>query len=174
MGFRNLSGPATAITINGPASTTENGPVIFTFTSSPANNYPFVSQTFDVTADQVAQLRAGSWYIQVATAANADGEIRGQLNALVPHGGGGHVGGGLSDSGPGDSERYTTISPDIVPGGDYDDQPYSGDFDGDGIIDMAVFYPSLGNWYINLSSNAATVIYQYDRQEHPFTTVIAP
>ena len=131
-----------------------------------------MSQTFDVTADQVAQLRAGSWYIQIATAANANGEIRGQLNALM-HQGGGHMGGGLADGGPGDTERVT-VSPNILSVGDYDDQPYQGDFNGDGIIDMIMYYPSLGSWYINLSSNTTTVIYQYERQAHPFTTVIAP
>jgi hypothetical protein len=169
---RNLSGPATAITINGPASSSENGPVIFTLTPNSPGTVPFITKTFDVTADQVAQLRAGSWYIQVATAANADGEIRGQLNSLTQHGGG-HMGGGDSDNGPdsGSGDRYAQNATSLLQG-DYDDLPYPGDFNGDGIIDIAMFYPSIGSWYINLGGT--TLVYRVDRQEHPFTTVIAP
>ncbi len=95
--------------INGPAATTENGPVIFTLTL-PTSLAGFSSQTFDVTADQVAQLRGGMWYFQVATTNNPDGEIRGQLNPLTPRGGGGgghqHGGGGGSIVATDDAE-YT-------------------------------------------------------------------
>jgi len=107
LAYRNLSSDVTAITINGPASTTENGPVIFTLTL-PTNSFGFSSQTFDVTPEQVADLRAGLWYFQVSTTNNADGEIRGQINRLTLHNGGGHHGGGggggdLSGDGTGDT-----------------------------------------------------------------------
>ncbi len=176
IGTRNLSGPATAITINGPALPTENGPVIFTMTL-PANSLHYATQTFDVTADQVAQLRAGSWYVQVATAANVDGEIRGQLNAVVPHGGGGHMGGsgaGDDGGGSGSGDDFSSTGTKFLLVDDNDGVTYPGDFNGDGVIDTVVFYQSLGSWYINLGASSTPLVYRYDRQSHPFTSVIEP
>ncbi|MFN0279802.1 MAG: CHRD domain-containing protein [Pyrinomonadaceae bacterium] len=156
LGARNLSSDATAITINGPATTSENGPVIFTLTL-PTNPNSFSTQTFDVTADQVAQLRARSWYFQVATTNNPDGEIRGQLNPITPrHGGGGHHGGG---SGGGGNRLPIQISDDT----ESDTRTYVPvpfDFDGDGITDIAVFHELDGIWNITQSSDGKTVTYQ--------------
>lgn len=162
IGFRNLSSDATAITINGPASTSENGPVIFTLTL-PTNSFGFASQTFDVTAEQVTQLRGGLWYFQVATTNNAEGEIRGQLNAITPHhGGGGHMGGNNGDDGGGShgGDIVATQDSDATQADGRIYVPVPFDFDGDGITDIAVFQVSQGNWLITRSSDGKTVTYK--------------
>ena len=154
VGFRNLSSAATAITINGPASTSENGPVIFTL-NLPTNSFGFSSQTFDVTAEQVTQLRGQLWYFQIATANNADGEIRGQLNPINPRCCGGPHGGG---GGGGGSRAVATGSGDDGDSDSYVAAPF--DFDGDGITDIAVFHSSDNTWSITRSSDGRTVDYQ--------------
>lgn len=165
VGFRNLSSAATAITINGPATTTENGPVIFTLTL-PTGSLGYAAQTFDVTAEQIAQLRGRLLYLQVATENNPTGEIRGQLNPITRLHGGGPHGGGADDggSGSGGSNRAGTrfaLNASIADDSynmDYVPAPF--DFDEDGISDIAVFRASQGNWYITRSSDGKTVIYQ--------------
>lgn len=94
VGFVHLSSAATAVTINGPAMPGENGPVIFTLTLPPGDA-SFNFQTFDVTPEQVEQLRTGLWYFQVATVDHPDGEIRGQIRSLRHH----FDGDGFSDGG---------------------------------------------------------------------------
>lgn len=152
--FRNLSSDVTAVTINGPASAAENGPVIFTLTLPEGNHIPFITGTFDVTAEQIADLRAGLWYMQVASSNNSDGEIRGQLNGLTPHGG--HIGGG-------NGSNNSDLPPPDVPNrgvGDSDNSPFTVDVDGDGIVDIAQYYPALGEWYLSYSSDATTSVFQ--------------
>jgi hypothetical protein len=73
--YSGLSGPATAAHIHGPAAMGENaGPVIpFKKLKSPIKG----SET--LTDAQAADLEAGKYYVNVHTAANKDGEIRGQI-----------------------------------------------------------------------------------------------
>jgi hypothetical protein len=156
VGFTHLSSAVTAITINGPASASENGPVIFTL-PLPTSSFGFSSQTFDVTADQVTQLRGHLWYFQVATTNNPDGEIRGQLNPITPRYGGGFIGGG-----GGGNLSATQGSDDVESDSRSSYVPVPFDFDGDGITDIAVFHASDGNWYITRSSDGRTVAYQVD------------
>ncbi len=163
VGFRNLSSAATALTINGPATTSENGPVIFTLTL-PTGAFGYASQTFDVTADQVAQLRGRLWYFQVATANNPEGEIRGQLNPITRHhGGGGTIGGttGGDDGGVSSGDilgRRALLN--VSDASDTDAYvPVPFDFDGDGITDIATFRTSDGLWHVTLSADAKTVRY---------------
>jgi hypothetical protein len=72
--YNGLTGPATAAHIhNGAAGT--NGPVVVPFAVTPS---PITGST-TLTDAQVQQLAAGTWYVNIHTAANPGGEIRGQL-----------------------------------------------------------------------------------------------
>ena len=88
-GFSNLTGPATTITLNGPARTNQNAGVLFDLTPfhfpalDPADGgVIFVNVT--VNSNSVPDLLAGLDYVSVCTASNVSGEIRGQLVPLVP------------------------------------------------------------------------------------------
>ncbi|MFC3324112.1 CHRD domain-containing protein [Mesorhizobium cantuariense] len=74
--YSGLSGPATAGHIHGPAAMGENAGVAIPFKGklkSPIKG----SET--LTDAQAADLEAGKYYVNVHTAANKDGEIRGQI-----------------------------------------------------------------------------------------------
>ena len=73
--YTGLSGPATAAHIHGPADTGSNGPVLVPFASPAA---PITGTTVLTEAQQDA-LIAGKTYVNVHTAANPGGEIRGQI-----------------------------------------------------------------------------------------------
>jgi hypothetical protein len=74
--YSGLTGPATAAHIHGPAAAGANAGVVVPF--KPPVTSPF-SGTATLTEAQVADLKAGKWYINVHTAANPGGEIRGQI-----------------------------------------------------------------------------------------------
>jgi hypothetical protein len=74
--YSGLSGPATAAHFHGPAEAGKNGGVALAIpnaTSSP------VEGSATLTDAQAADLTAGKLYINVHTAANPGGEIRGQV-----------------------------------------------------------------------------------------------
>jgi hypothetical protein len=73
--YSGLTGPATAGHFHGPASIGQNAGVVVPFTN-PAS--PIEGQQ-TLTAAQVADLTAGKWYVNIHTAANPGGEIRGQV-----------------------------------------------------------------------------------------------
>ena len=76
--YSGLTGPATAAHIHGPAAPGKNAPVAIPFEkvdSSP------IEGSAKLTDQQIADLKAGQLYINVHTAANKPGEIRGQLTA---------------------------------------------------------------------------------------------
>jgi hypothetical protein len=73
--YANLSGPATAAHFHGPAEAGKNAGVAIPI--SPATSPLEGSAT--LTDAQAADLMAGKWYVNVHTAANKGGEIRGQL-----------------------------------------------------------------------------------------------
>ena len=77
--FSGLSGPATAAHFHGPAAAGENaGPVV------PVEDLESPSEgTATLTEEQAAQLTEGMWYFNVHTAANPDGEIRGQVTPAM-------------------------------------------------------------------------------------------
>ena len=88
-GFTDLTGPATSLTLNGPAATNQNAAVLFNLAAlSFPSVYPaqggilFGSVTFPT--NDVADLLSGFDYINIGTATNANGEIRGQLIPLSP------------------------------------------------------------------------------------------
>jgi hypothetical protein len=73
--YSGLSGPATAAHFHGPAAAGSNAGVVLPFKgyTSP------IDGDATLTPAQAADLLAGLWYINVHTAANPGGEIRGQV-----------------------------------------------------------------------------------------------
>ena len=74
--YSGLSGPATAAHIHGPADPGADAGVVVPFTG---NLVSPITGSATLTDTQIAQLQAGKWYINVHTAANKGGEIRGNL-----------------------------------------------------------------------------------------------
>lgn len=75
--YTGLTGPAVAAHIHGPAAAGVNANVSVPFSN--VGTSPITGQA-TVTPAQVAQLEAGQMYVNVHTAANKGGEIRGQLH----------------------------------------------------------------------------------------------
>lgn len=71
-----LSGPPTAAHFHGPAPAGENAGVAAPI---PITGQPTDNGVITLTAAQMDDLLAGRWYINVHTAANPNGEIRGQM-----------------------------------------------------------------------------------------------
>lgn len=74
--YSGLTGPATAAHFHGPAEAGKNAGVAIAIpnaTSSPAKG------SATLTAAQAADLEAGKYYVNIHTAANPGGEIRGQV-----------------------------------------------------------------------------------------------
>ena len=76
--YSGLSGPATGAHFHGPAMAGANAGVVVPITGSLASPIRGVAS---LTAAQAADLMAGKWYVNLHTAANPNGEIRGQLPA---------------------------------------------------------------------------------------------
>lgn len=77
--YSGLSGPATMGHFHGPATAGNNAPpVIWLAPKGAAIESPVKGQA-TLTAEQAQQFMAGDWYINVHTAANPKGEIRGQV-----------------------------------------------------------------------------------------------
>jgi hypothetical protein len=78
--FQDLGTNVNAAHIHGPAASGVNGPVLFGFDAVPAATLGSVAdQSFAITPGQVADLKGQLHYINVHTAGNSSGEIRGQL-----------------------------------------------------------------------------------------------
>jgi hypothetical protein len=75
--YSGLTGPATAGHIHGPADPGKNAGVMIPF---PKVDSP-IEGSATLTDDQAAELKAGKLYINIHTAENKGGEIRGQLTA---------------------------------------------------------------------------------------------
>jgi CHRD domain len=74
--YKDLSGPALAAHIHGPAAAVANGPVLIPFKdpgSSP------ITGSKNVTDTEIADLMAGKTYVNIHTAEHKPGEIRGQI-----------------------------------------------------------------------------------------------
>jgi hypothetical protein len=77
--FSGLTGPATAAHIHGPAPAGKNaGVILWISTKGSPFNSPFEGKG-QLTPEQAADLTAGNCYVNIHTAANPGGEIRGQL-----------------------------------------------------------------------------------------------
>jgi len=74
--YSGLSGPATAGHFHGPAIAGQNAGVVIPLDGNLASP---IKGTATLTAEQVADLVAGKWYLNLHTAANPKGEIRGQV-----------------------------------------------------------------------------------------------
>jgi hypothetical protein len=73
--YSGLSGPAMAAHIHGPAEVGANAPPVVPFPSAASP----ITGTATLTDAQAADLAAGKYYVNVHTAANKGGEIRGQI-----------------------------------------------------------------------------------------------
>ena len=73
--FEGLTGPAVAAHIHGPAAEGANGPPVVPFPSATSP----IKGTATLTDAQAADLAAGKYYVNVHTAANKGGEIRGTI-----------------------------------------------------------------------------------------------
>lgn len=158
VGFIDLSSNQTSATINGPAIVGENGPMIFNLGGVGGTVGRIERKIFTVTADQVAQLRAGSWYIQIGTANNPSGEIRGQIKGQARNNA--FNGTQTDDVAVYRPSTGTWYVADPAGGltaknlGSSSDTPISADYDGDGKSDYAVFRD--GTWTISRSSDGGT------------------
>lgn len=74
--YSGLSGPVTGAHIHGPAAAGANAGIVVPFTN--VNASPIQGQA-TLTPTQFGDLAAGLWYVNVHTAQNPGGEIRGQL-----------------------------------------------------------------------------------------------
>jgi CHRD domain len=74
--YSGLSGPVTGAHIHGPAATGANAGIVVPFTN--VNASPIQGQA-TLTPTQFGDLAAGLWSVNVHTAQNPGGEIRGQL-----------------------------------------------------------------------------------------------
>ncbi|QWG14950.1 CHRD domain-containing protein [Bradyrhizobium sediminis] len=74
--YSGLSGPATAAHFHGPAAAGANGGVALAIPNAAASP---VEGSATLTDAQAADLMAGKYYINIHTAANPAGEIRGQV-----------------------------------------------------------------------------------------------
>ena len=73
--YEGLTGPAAAAHIHGPADPGANAPPVVPFASAASP----ITGAATLTDQQAADLDAGKWYVNVHTAANRGGEIRGQI-----------------------------------------------------------------------------------------------
>lgn len=74
--FSNLSGPVTAMHIQGPADIGSNAAPLISF--NPPFDSPWRGELM-LTPAQRAELLAGRWYLSIYTARHPTGELRGQL-----------------------------------------------------------------------------------------------
>ena len=79
--FSDLSGPATAAHIHGPADTENPADVMIglNFTAATSGALSGTLDLSTLSADQANSIRTGSAYVNIHTLAHPDGEIRGQL-----------------------------------------------------------------------------------------------
>ena len=88
-GFSNLTGPAVAAHIHGPAPTNTPAGILislepFHFPSINPSNGGILFGSVTLTSQQTSNLLSGLLYVNIHTASNQSGEIRGQLIAETP------------------------------------------------------------------------------------------
>jgi hypothetical protein len=162
LGFIGLSSAQTTATIHTPAMAGETAPTVFSLTAIGGTGGRFPAATFDVTSQQVAQLRSGLWYVQIGSTDHAGGEIRGQIRARTRNSG--FTGASNEDIAvfrPSDGTWYikspTGYTTQFL--GQQNDIAVSGDYDGDGKTDSAVYRN--GTWLISRSSDGGLTTKQF-------------
>ena len=75
--YSGVTGPVTAGHVHGPAMAGETAAVVVPFAGSLASP---IHGTATITAAQAVDLMQGRWYVNLHTAANPGGEIRGQVH----------------------------------------------------------------------------------------------
>jgi hypothetical protein len=75
--YSGLTGDATAAHFHGPAAPGANAGVVIPIAAGSVPNPAVGSKV--LTDDQIADLMAGKWYVNIHTKANGGGEIRGQV-----------------------------------------------------------------------------------------------
>ena len=75
--YSGTTGPGMAAHIHGPADPGGNAPPVVPFATATSP----ITGTATLTDAQIADLRAGRWYVNIHTAAHRGGEIRGQITA---------------------------------------------------------------------------------------------
>ncbi len=161
-GFYGLSSDQTTAGIYGPAMVGETGPMVFDLGTVGGTMGRIPVATFDVTAEQVMQLRHGLFYVQIGSVNNSDGEIRGQIRSRTRPSN--FLGGEMEDIAvyrPSSGTWYVSEGSGYTENrlGGPADIPVSGDFDGDGNTDYAVF--NNGNWTIRRSSDGGLTSRQF-------------
>lgn len=73
--YSGLTGPVTMAHFHGPAAVGQNAGPAVNITAGPSP----IRGTATLTDAQIAQLQGGQWYVNLHTAANRAGEIRGQV-----------------------------------------------------------------------------------------------
>jgi len=73
--YKDLTGPVTAAHFHGPAAPGGNAGPVVPATASPSP----IKGTATLTDAQIADLKAGKWYVNVHTKEHPPGEIRGQV-----------------------------------------------------------------------------------------------
>ena len=81
--FRHLSGPATAAHIH-MGRRKVAGPIVIPL-CGPSCTSPVTGGPVTLTADQIKDLLAGRYYVNVHTTKNPAGEIRGQITKAITH-----------------------------------------------------------------------------------------
>jgi len=161
--FQNLAADQTAAWIESEVS---GGSIIRQLGTVGGRNGSFANLTFAITPVQAQMLRAGSWSMVVASAANPNGEVRGRLllRTLASDfdGDGNHD---LAVFRPSTNTWYMQNSAGFSYDsfGSANDKIVSGDYDGDGRTDVAMVAEANGQtfWNVKRSSDAGTSSTQF-------------
>ncbi len=81
--YTGLTGDATGAHFHGPADATATAGVVISLATADVGALASPIQgTAQISPEQAAQLTGGMWYVNIHTAANPGGEIRGQVEAV--------------------------------------------------------------------------------------------